>query len=647
MNKFKLLYFLFIPILTWAEVPKPDWAFVLKGFHAVDLAGIETDAEGNVYACGIYSGWMEVSGLKERFNAPNHVAGFLIKISNKGTIVWALVFLSSRDTRIQSMDLLPDGGIVVSGFMDSGLMYPSNDGKTQKHSGGNGCFIANYSKEGNLRWTKSQLASWCEAPSIAADSLGNIYYAGYYTKGFLGDQIQKSDSVSSTSEFLLKLSPNGDVLWQKYFKSDIPQHYYDKKPRVRVSPDQKPYFFSTLTKDKVLVYSGSNVQQIKSVNNHSGYVMVFDANGNFVRSKQFGGRWAYTISGADFDAQGNLNVVTSFGSEFYISNDDVSSSEATSSKPSGAGSGLAWFTLDNTGRLVDIHYQVEKTGAFSTNARFLEMLPDGSKLMGGEFTNILNFKSSNDEVHSISGQISNHNTWMGAFDEASEIESLWKPLSTIKGFSFPTYVSHNGKFLSTGFMCYEEQDVQLKSKMQKIPPSERDRYTIITSGILEREKQVLDSPNLLACSDSKLYEVLQSAGVKNRDKANTFLEDKTPGEVESNPANSVTSQESNNSETINQDTTRNGSSRANNEFINAALFPNPTNDLTHLKVNSTDSHLSFSLFSSSGCLLLNEIKQSETKQFDIQLNVSALASGTYLLVCKSGSFRKVFRLIRI
>jgi hypothetical protein len=236
---------------------------------------------------------------------------------------------------------------------------------------------------------------------------------------------------------------------------------------------------------------------------------------------------------------------------------------------------------------------------------------------------------------------------MGAFDEASEIETLWKPLSTIKGFSFPTYVSHNGKFLSTGFMCYEEQDVQLKSKMQKVPQAERDRYTIITSGVLERKKQVLDSPNLLACSDSKLYEVLQSAGLNNRDKASTFIEDRTPGEVESNLANFVTSQESNKTETINQDTIRNGSSRANNEFTNAALFPNPTNGYTQLKVNSPDSHLSFSLFSSSGCLLLKEIKQSETKQFDIQLNVSALASGTYLLVCESGSFRKVFRLIRI
>ena len=647
MNKFKLLFFLFIPILTWAEVPKPDWAFVLKGFHAVDLAGIETDAEGNVYACGIYSGWMEVPGLKERLKAPNHVAGFLLKISNKGKFAWALPFLSSNDTRIQSMDLLPDGGVVVSGFMDSGLMYPSNDGKTQKHAGGNGCFIANYSKEGNLRWTKSQLASWAEAPSIAADSSGNIYYAGYYTKGFLGDQIQKSDSVSSTSEFLLKISPKGDLLWQKYFKSDIPQHYYNKKPRVSVSPDQKPYFFSTLIKNKVLVYSGSDVQQFKSVNNHSGYVMVFDASGNFVWSKQFGGRWAYTISGADFDAQGNLNVVTSFGSEFYISNDNVSSSEETSSKPSGASSGIAWFTLDNTGRLIDIHYQVEKTGAFSTNARFLEMLPDGSKLIGGEFTNNLNFKNSAGEVHSISGQISNHNAWMGAFDEASEIETLWKPLSTIKGFSFPTYVSHNGKFLSTGFMCYEEQDVQLRQKGLKVPPSERDRYTIITSGILERKKQVHDSPNLLACSDSKLYDVLQSAGVNNHDEANTFIEDRTPGEVKSNPANSVTSQESNKTETINQDTIRNGSSRANNELANATLFPNPTNSYTQLKVISSDSHLSFSLFSSSGCLLFKEIKQSESKQFDIQLNVSALASGTYLLVCESGSFRKVFRLIRI
>jgi hypothetical protein len=647
MNKFILLLFLFIPILTWAEVPKPDWAFVIKGFHAVDLAGIETDAEGNVYACGIYSGWMEVPGLKERFQAPNHVAGFLLKISNKGKIAWALPFLSSKDTRIQSMDLLTDGGVVISGFMDSGLIYPSNDGKTQKHSSGNGCFIANYSKEGNLRWTKSQQASWGEAPSIAADSSGNIYYAGYYTKGFLGDQIQKSDSVTLTSEFLLKLSPNGDVLWQKYFKSDVPQHYYDKKPRVRVSPDQKPYFFSTLIKDKVLVYSGSDVQQINSTNNHSGYVMVFDANGNFVWTKQFGGRWAHPICGADFDAQGNLNVVTSFGSEFYISNDDVSSSQETSSKPSGASSGIAWFTLDNTGRLVDIHYQVEKTGAFSTNARFLEMLPDGSKLIGGEFTNILNFKSNTGEVQTISGQISNHNAWMGAFDEASEIETLWQPLSTTKGFSFPTYVSNKGKFLSTGFMCYEEQDVQLKSKRQKVPPAERDRFTIITSGVLERKKQVADSPILLACSDSKLYEVLLSAGLKNRDKASTFLDDEAPGEVEANLANPVTSQESNNSETSNQDTTRNGSSLANNEFTNATLFPNPTNDFTKLKVNSTDSHLSFSLFSSSGCLLLKEIKQSETKQFDIQLNVSALASGTYLLVCESGSFRKVFRLIRI
>jgi hypothetical protein len=144
-----------------------------------------------------------------------------------------------------------------------------------------------------------------------------------------------------------------------------------------------------------------------------------------------------------------------------------------------------------------------------------------------------------------------------------------------------------------------------------------------------------------------LYEVLSKTGLNTRDKANTFLEDRTPGDVESHLANSVVSQESNNLETINQDTTRNGSSRAKNEFTNAAVFPNPTNGFTQLKVNSTDSNLSISLFSSNGCLLFKEIKQSESKQFDVQLNVSALASGTYLLVCESGSFRKVFRLIRV
>jgi hypothetical protein len=106
MNKGILLFFLFIPIFTWAEVPKPDWAFVIKGFQDVDLAGVETDKEGNVYACGIYSGWMEVPGIKERFKAPNHVAGFLIKISSKGKILWGLPFLSSKDTRITKYDFI-------------------------------------------------------------------------------------------------------------------------------------------------------------------------------------------------------------------------------------------------------------------------------------------------------------------------------------------------------------------------------------------------------------------------------------------------------------------------------------------------------------------------------------------------------------
>ena len=124
MNKGILLFFLFIPIFTWAEVPKPDWAFVIKGFQDVDLAGLETDKEGNVYACGIYSGWMEVPGLKERFKAPNHVAGFLIKISNKGKILWGLPFLSSKDTRIQSMTLLPDLRAVRAKFIPSVDKFP-------------------------------------------------------------------------------------------------------------------------------------------------------------------------------------------------------------------------------------------------------------------------------------------------------------------------------------------------------------------------------------------------------------------------------------------------------------------------------------------------------------------------------------------
>ena len=113
----------------------------------------------------------------------------------------------------------------------------------------------------------------------------------------------------------------------------------------------------------------------------------------------------------------------------------------------------------------------------------------------------------------------------------------------------------------------------------------------------------------------------------------------TPGEVEANLANPLTSQESNNSETSNRDTTRNGSSRANNEFTNATLFPNPTDGIVYLRIEITQA-IGMSLTDIAG-KLINQETLVESGLYKI--NLEKQIAGVYLIKLSSGATFKVVK----
>lgn len=646
MKILKILFFL-LPLQLFSQQtpPLPEWAYVLKGFYDVDLAGTQTDADGNIYAAGTYGGWMEVPDLKKRFDAPKHVASFLIKISKQGKTLWALPFLSNNDSRIRSIKLLKNQGVAVAGFCDHQLVFPSTNGNTKTHKGGYASFIATYSKDGKLEWARTQTSVWSEATSIDSDSSGNIYYTGYYRKGFSGDEIKIPDSCYTSSEYLIKYNPKGEIVWQQYFKNQVLHDQLDGKSKVFVSPDQKVYFCTSIKNKKIDWYKTADKSEINRVNRHSGFVLCLSETGDKQWIKYYGGYWAYAILDADFDSENNFHFVVDFGSEFYINEDELSMNDDQTSAPQGSSSGICWVALDNSGKLIDVQFHTGKKGAFNTRSRILQFLPDGTKIMGGEFTRELSFDNATNQALVISGQGQNHNSWLGLFSADNQNIALWKTLSTDKGFSFPICVSLNGNNLTSGFMCHEEQLVSLKSGNKTISKAERGRYTVITSSKLDMRTKLPDIPVLASCSNDKLIDVFIRSGIGNKSEAIAFLENRTS--TESNAEiQQVASTDSTTALAFSSTNNQNSGDRK-KPIQEAILYPNPAKEFTRLALNSNDPSLNYSLYSSTGCLLLKDFRKSENHQYDITINLSGLASGTYFLACESGSYRKVFRLIHL
>jgi hypothetical protein len=626
--------FLFIACHLFAQPVLPDWSYALRGFQTVDPSGVETDSTGNVYVSGTYSGWLEVPGLKERFKAPNHCGAYLIRINKRGETQWALPFLSSNDSRINAMCLLPKSGVAVAGFCDSGFVLPSTDGKTNTFKGGNACFMAVYDSLGRLQWSRIQRNAWGEATSLAADASGNIYYTGYFRRGFEGEEIVLPDSAKSSSEFLMKFSPQGALLWQQYFRSTIEEHYFDKHPRVFTSTDGRICFASRLTKGRVLHCTGNRKEEIASVNRHSGYVLCLNESGDKIWTRQYGGMWAHQVLDGCFTTQGDFLFVVDFGSEFYIGDGNQPLPAGIPEKPEGATSGFAWARLDPGGDLLDLDFHTGQTGAHGTRSRFIEQLPDGAFVMGGEFTNVLDFKERDSKGLSVSGQPLNHNAWQGVFMGDGTLESLWKPLSAETGFSFPYSVSCRGQHFATALMCYEDQEAHLKTSKKKISKAERTRFTVVTAGSIIDRKPV--DPNVLplACSDEVLVREISKVERTDAEFVRSFLRDSLPGALNTE----------NNSNEI---TAANSLSASRGTKVWATLYPNPAKENTRLRVDSGEPFLSLSLFTASGCLLRKDIRRADSGEFEVEIALGNLPAGMYVLICESGNLREVFRIVHV
>ncbi|MBI5189737.1 MAG: SBBP repeat-containing protein [Nitrospirae bacterium] len=132
------------------------------------VAGVATDASGNVYTAGLTWG-----RLDDGYVNAGRSDCFVVKYGPDGVKQWTRQFGTSTDDWASGVAVDGSGDVYVSGFTWGGL-------HDQTSAGWCDLFVIKYNSAGVRQWTRQRGTSTSEAAMcVSVDASGNVYVAGH------------------------------------------------------------------------------------------------------------------------------------------------------------------------------------------------------------------------------------------------------------------------------------------------------------------------------------------------------------------------------------------------------------------------------------------------------------------------------------
>jgi hypothetical protein len=247
------------------------------------IYGVAVNQVGDVFAAGFVSGAFP-GFTNTGSGSPD---AFIAKYDANANQTWVKQFGTADVDEIKSVAVDGRGDILITGNTTG--EFP---GFTHSTSFAD-VFVAKYDTNGNRKWLKQFGTSEDDyATSVAVDSSGNVFIAGY------GGQFTGFTSAGGYDAFLTKFDADGNQIWLKQFGTSredaISDLVADGNGNVVVVGNTEGVFDTAATPGSV-----------------SGFMAKFDANGNKTWLKQFGPGNAFGRRGVAMDGSGNIVVVGS------------------------------------------------------------------------------------------------------------------------------------------------------------------------------------------------------------------------------------------------------------------------------------------------------------------------------------------------
>lgn len=132
---------------------------------------------------------------------------WIAKISNSGIIQWQKTYGGTKDDNVKSILQTIDGGFIVAGSTES------IDGDIENNHGDKDAWILKLSISGNLEWQKC----FGGLKEDKAESIQQTFDKGFLIAGSTKSNDGSIKNHGAEDAWVLKLSSNGSMQWQKCF----------------------------------------------------------------------------------------------------------------------------------------------------------------------------------------------------------------------------------------------------------------------------------------------------------------------------------------------------------------------------------------------------------------------------------------------
>lgn len=189
------------------------WVKDLQSSLRSEFTGIATDSDGNIFVTGAFTGAIdtdfsqETNILSTSVPDPDVSAGFLIKYSPDGELIWNRLLLNMDDSSVVFNTLTTDteDNVILTGSI-IGTIQIINNGEVETvftNIANFGTYITKFSSVGDLSWTYhiSGTESNFNLPfDVATDECNTIYISGEF-RGICDFDTSDSDFIMSSQSF--------------------------------------------------------------------------------------------------------------------------------------------------------------------------------------------------------------------------------------------------------------------------------------------------------------------------------------------------------------------------------------------------------------------------------------------------------------
>jgi len=292
MKKYTLIFLIAISIAKAnAQSLVYEWAQDMGGTSFTRGNSIATDASGNVYTTGIFSGTTDFDPGTGTYylTALGDQDAFITKSDTNGNFLWAVQIGGAYSEFSFGIAVDAGGNVYTNGSYGLTVDFnPGADTFNMTANGGSDVYILKLDPSGNFIWANSVGGtSTDDSYGIALDASGNLYCTGDFVGEADFDPGTGTFNLLSKGDldiFVLKLDAGGNLMWAKNMGGVGADVGYS------VAVDATGNVFSTgLFTTDADFDPGAFDYEIINLGNSDIFVSKLDASGNFVWAKQLGG----------------------------------------------------------------------------------------------------------------------------------------------------------------------------------------------------------------------------------------------------------------------------------------------------------------------------------------------------------------------